>query len=88
MNDDIPALTRSSRIKALSGEVDLTCPICAHREFLSSGPVDEVHRRGFRHVIIGVTNDNNLMYLPVRFFACANCGYLLKFMIVGETSAE
>jgi hypothetical protein len=68
-------------VPALSGQVHVKCPICANEEFLDSGPADESERRGFRHVVVGVSGSNRLAYIPVRFKFCSNCGFIVQFVI-------
>jgi len=64
------------------GRKDVICPICAHDEFLGVNPdVERAKREGFRHVIVGVYGEDRLAALSVRFQHCANCGFILKFVI-------
>jgi hypothetical protein len=64
------------------GRIDVRCPICGHDEFLSVVPdAERAKREGFRHVIVGVYGESTLAVQAVRFQHCANCGYILKFVI-------
>lgn len=65
------------------GPVDVKCPICGHEEFLSAEPDDMelVKEKGFRHVILGIFGNDQLATQPVRFQHCANCGYVIQFVI-------
>jgi hypothetical protein len=66
----------------LTGRINVVCPICGHDEFLSVVPdLEWAKREGFRHVIVGVYGENTLAAQAVRFQHCANCGYVLKFVI-------
>lgn len=70
-------------LPTVSGEkVKLRCPICASEEFLDSGPPEEeVRKLGFQHVIVGLLAKKRIVTNPVRFKHCANCGYVLQFVI-------
>jgi DNA-directed RNA polymerase subunit RPC12/RpoP len=59
----------------------VTCPVCGSKQFVSLGPPDETSRKGFQHVIMGRTVAGNLLSLPVRSRHCANCGYILRFLL-------
>lgn len=74
--------------QAISGKVDVKCPICGFDKFLDTGPTKDEERRGFRHVIVGVSGKKRLAYLPIRFKFCANCGFILQFMIPSRNDAE
>jgi hypothetical protein len=64
------------------GHIDVRCPICGHDEFLSVVPdLEWAKREGFRHVIVGVYGESALAVQPVRFQHCANCGFVLNFVI-------
>jgi hypothetical protein len=64
------------------GRKEVRCPICQHDEFLSVTPdVEKAKKEGFRHVVMGIYGDTTLAALPVRFQHCANCGYVLNFII-------
>jgi hypothetical protein len=64
------------------GTVKVICPICGHDEFLAIVPdLEWAKREGFRHVIMGVYGNATLAAQPVRFQHCANCGYVLHFII-------
>ncbi len=67
----------------LKGRIDVVCPVCGHDEFLSAVPEDMewAKREGFRHVIVGVYGDSALAVQAVRFQHCANCGFVLNFVI-------
>jgi hypothetical protein len=66
----------------LGGRREVICPICGHNEFLGITPDMELAKReGFRHVIMGVYGTDRLAAMSVRFRHCANCGYILKFVI-------
>lgn len=66
----------------LTGRKHVVCPICGHDEFLAVAP-DAVaqQEKGFRHVVMGMYGQDQLAALPVRFQHCANCGYILNFVI-------
>src|ERR1700730_2273267 len=67
---------------ALNGPKNVTCPICAYHQFLTYAPdLEKAKAEGFRHVIMGVYGANELHALPVRFWHCANCGYVLNFVM-------
>ena len=72
-----------------SGRLDVKCPICGHDEFLSPVPhdLDRAKREGFRHVIMAIFGADTLAAQPVRFQHCANCGYVLQF-VIGEFPKE
>ena len=62
--------------------ITVRCPICGHDEFLSAVPdVEWAKREGFRHVVMGVYGEDTLAAQIVRFQHCANCGYILNFVI-------
>jgi len=67
----------------LKGRVNVRCPICGHDEFLSAEPEDLelVKEKGFQHVIVGIFGNDQLATQPVRFQHCANCGYVIQFLI-------
>jgi hypothetical protein len=66
----------------LGGRREVTCPVCDHDEFLAVSPdIERAKRDGFRHVVMGVYGTDQLAALPVRFQHCANCGFILKFVI-------
>lgn len=67
----------------LKGTVVVRCPICGHDEFLSAQPqdIELAKEKGFRHVIMGMFGNDQLAAQPVRFQHCANCGYVLQFVI-------
>jgi hypothetical protein len=89
MRRPTPSIAGHRTVNTASGrEVSLTCPVCGNEEFLSSGPEDEELRKGFRHVIMGVTGSDATLFQPVRFFACADCGYILKFLLPSEKEGE
>jgi hypothetical protein len=68
-------------IQAASGDrVKVVCPVCRNDKFLTSGPPPEA-RAGFRHVVMGLTGRDSLSATPVKFQHCANCGYIVQFMI-------
>jgi hypothetical protein len=65
------------------GRIEVKCPICGHDEFLSPAPDDRdlARREGFTHVIMGAFGADTLAVQPVTFQHCANCGYVLQFVI-------
>ena len=66
----------------LSGPINLACPICDSHEFLTFAPdIEKAKAEGFRHVIMGLYGESQLHAHPVRFWHCANCGYVLNFII-------
>jgi hypothetical protein len=69
-------------------EVQLTCPICASRKFITVRSPGSEQGIGFQHVIAGremrLGRQGPMLTLPVKFWACANCGYTLKFLITKE----
>jgi rubrerythrin len=66
----------------LSGPKELVCPICGSHEFLAFAPdIERAKAEGFRHVVMGLYGEKELHALPVRFWHCANCGFILNFMI-------
>ncbi len=73
----------------LTGSRDMRCPVCGHDEFLTFAPdLEKAKLEGFRHVIMGVYGEDQLHALPVRFWHCANCGYVLNFIIGRFTDGE
>ena len=69
-------------VKTADGRtVQLTCPVCQSSDFYTSGPDKESKRKGFRHVIIGISGGEELLYKSVKFSFCASCGFVMKFMI-------
>jgi hypothetical protein len=84
---DSPA--SSVRIKTSDGrQVELKCPICACSTFISVRAPASQEGVGFQHVIAGREMRHGkqgvMLTLPVRFWACSNCGYVLKFLISKE----
>lgn len=80
-------------IATSSGEdVAVKCPVCAYDKFITARPKIDEDGIGFRHVIVGqsLSGDQPLQFLalPVRFKACANCGYVLKFMLTDQANGE
>ena len=67
----------------LRGPVGVKCPICGHDEFLSAKPdnMEMAREKGFRHVIMGMFGNDQFAAQPVRFQHCANCGYVIQFVI-------
>jgi hypothetical protein len=66
----------------LKGRINVTCPICGHDESLSLSPdLERAKREGFQHVIVGVYGESALAAQVVRFDHCANCGYVLNFLL-------
>jgi hypothetical protein len=66
----------------LKGRINVICPICQHDEFLSVTPdIERAKKEGFQHVIVGVFGETSLAAQVVRFQHCANCGYVLNFLI-------
>jgi hypothetical protein len=67
----------------LKGTIEARCPICGHDEFMSAAPdnLELAKEKGFRHVIVGMFGDDQLAAQPVRFQHCANCGYVIQFVI-------
>jgi hypothetical protein len=64
------------------GRINVVCPICGHDEFLSVTPdLERAKKEGFQHVIVGVYGESALAAQVVRFQHCANCGYVLNFVI-------
>jgi hypothetical protein len=79
-----PALPRKFFVQTFkSGRLGVKCPICGNEEFLSPipGDIDRTKQEGFRHVIMGIFGTDTLAAQPVRFQHCANCGYVLNFVI-------
>lgn len=73
---------------ALTGPVELVCPICKHDEFLTFAPdIERAKKEGFRHVIVGMYGLDQLQALAVKFWHCANCGYIMKF-VIGQFPSE
>jgi hypothetical protein len=67
---------------ALTGPQEVSCPVCRYDQFLTFAPdIDRAKAEGFRHVIMGVYGENQLHALPVRFWHCGNCGYVLNFVM-------
>ena len=65
-----------------SGRKHVVCPICEHDEFLAVAPDAAMQReQGFKHVVMGLYGRDQMAALPVRFQHCANCGYILNFVI-------
>lgn len=66
-------------------EVELTCPVCAHNQFVRPRAEASTEGAGFQHVVVGrevmVDGSSKVLMLPVRFLACANCGYIMKFLL-------
>lgn len=69
------------------GRIELRCPVCRHDKFLASGPVG-ADRPGFRHVLVGLSGKDSMMATPVGFRHCANCGFVLQFMIAKPPGEE
>lgn len=73
-------------------EVQLTCPICANRTFIAVRSPASEQGVGFQHVIVGremrMGRQGQMLTLPVKFWACSNCGYTLKFLITKEDDAD
>jgi hypothetical protein len=72
----------------LKGRINVICPICGHDEFLTVTPdLERAKKEGFQHVIVGVYGESAvastsaLAAQVVRFQHCANCGYVLNFVI-------
>jgi hypothetical protein len=64
------------------GRRDVICPICGHDEFLSFAPdIELAKQQGFRHVVMGIYGRDQLAAMAVRFQHCANCGYIMTFVI-------
>ena len=84
----VPTKPHKLVIPTLSGQTEVTCPICQNKEFLDSGPPEEIERRGYRHVAVGITGTNCLAYIPVRFKFCGNCGFILQFVIQSKESTD
>ena len=79
---DLPASRTFSVPTVRSGRCEVKCPICGSAEFLSTTPdIDRAKREGFRNVIVGMYGDAAMAALPVKFQHCANCGYVLQFII-------
>lgn len=78
-----PLKPQKFSVPTISGErKSVACPICAHDEFLAVAPdLERQRREGFRHVVMGMYGKDQLAALPVRFQHCANCGFILKFVI-------
>jgi hypothetical protein len=75
--------------------LQLKCPICGHDKFATAGPPRSEAGHGFQHVIVGQIvpasgekKSLGTLSLPIRFQFCANCGYILKFMIHKRESNE
>jgi hypothetical protein len=66
---------------ALTGSEDVKCPVCGYDQFLTFAPdIERAKAEGFQHVIMGLYGGSQLHALPVRFWHCANCGYVLNFI--------
>jgi hypothetical protein len=65
--------------------IELRCPVCANNLFITSRAPPSKSGAGFQHVIIGrelvSRRAGPAQSLAVRFQACANCGYIMKFLI-------
>jgi RNase P subunit RPR2 len=88
MTDPRPSPT-TVRIKTGDGrEVQLTCPICTGKTFITVRAPGSEEGIGFQHVIAGremrMGRQGPMLTLPVKFWACSNCGYALKFLITKE----
>ena len=86
---DQRAAPETVRVKTGDGRhVELKCPICASSTFIAVRAPASEHGIGFQHVIAGREmrggRQGAMLTLPVRFWACANCGYTLKFLITKE----
>jgi hypothetical protein len=75
-------------VRTVAGnEISVNCPICRNDTFLTVRAPASGEGRGFQHVIVGrelLAGDvvaGPAVALPVRFQACSNCGYVLKFLV-------
>jgi ribosomal protein S27AE len=74
-------------VKTAEGkEISVVCPICSNNTFMSVRAQSIETGAGFQHLTLGqeVRPEGALgafVALPVRFQACANCGYILKFLM-------
>jgi hypothetical protein len=68
-------------VQTAKGRIPVECPVCGGDQFLDIGPAEDAQRRGFRHVVVGVSGENHLAWIPVRFKFCENCGFILQFVI-------
>lgn len=81
-------MTQNSEAKtwtlpAITGDVQIKCSVCGHDTFLDTGPPNVADRKGFTHVTIGLTGKKELAFKIIRRKFCANCGYIMEFMIPG-----
>jgi len=77
------------RLKTRDGrEIEIECPICGGQTFITARAPASEEGAGFQHVIAGrevrYGRQNLMLTLPVRCWACSNCGYVLKFLILEE----
>lgn len=67
------------------GELAVTCPLCSHGLFISVRAQSAKPGVGFQHLLLGQEVHEgklgDVVALPVRFHACANCGHILKFLM-------
>jgi rubredoxin len=78
----LPLLVRTAENK----EISVVCPICGKSKFLSVRAETVEAGAGFQHLTLGQEVKpggalGSFVALPVRFHACANCGYILKFLM-------
>lgn len=89
MSEEDSALSQIRSVKTADGRtISLTCPVCGESTFYTSGPKNEADRKGFRHVIVGISGEEEMLYNPVKFMFCENCGFIMKFMIPTEDGGE
>lgn len=82
MTEDQDPLRQVHTVETADGRsVALTCPVCSSSTFYTSGPSEDAKRRGFRHVIIGMSGEDEMLYTTVKFLFCEACGYIMKFML-------
>jgi len=70
---------------ASSGDINVACPVCSHDRFMSVRAQSVRSGAGFQHLLLGqeilAGQLGDIVALPVRFHACANCGHILKFLM-------
>lgn len=71
---------------ASDGEINAACPLCSHKLFISVRAQSLKPGVGFQHLLIGQEvraggELGEMVALPVKFHACANCGHILKFLM-------
>jgi ribosomal protein L37E len=82
-----PSDAKPFQVETVDGrEINVKCPICGNDTFSTARPEATTSGVGFQHVITGREfadgkQTGPLMALPIKFQYCANCGYIIKFLL-------